>query len=296
MRRLLTLAYHFPPVGGGGVQRNRRFAEHLPDLGWTPVVVTGTGGQVARWTPLDPTLADAGLARAEVHRVPGPEPAPAAGAARLVGGLLERPDALLRWWLDGAVDVGREAGRDCDAIFASLIPYQTAEAAIALSRELGIPWIADLQDPWALDEMWLYPTGLHHRVDRRRMRRQLASAAAIVMNTPEAARRLVDAFPELAARTVVSITNGFDAADFAGPRARARRGRRLPHRAHGHDAHEHRACACAGAAGCAGCSAGSRPASTSCRARTWCCSRRCGAWARPTRTSSPASRSTSPAC
>lgn len=225
MRRLLTLAYHFPPVGGGGVQRNRRFAEHLPDLGWTPVVVTGTGGQVARWTPLDPTLADAGLARAEVHRVPGPEPAPAAGAARLVGGLLERPDALLRWWLDGAVDVGREAGRDCDAIFASLIPYQTAEAAIALSRELGIPWIADLQDPWALDEMWLYPTGLHHRVDRRRMRRQLASAAAIVMNTPEAARRLVDAFPELAARTVVSITNGFDAADFAGPRpARAEDG------------------------------------------------------------------------
>ena len=37
------------------------------------------------------------------------------------------------------------------------------------------------------------------------------------MNTPEAAARLVDAFPELAARIVVSITNGFDAADFAGP-------------------------------------------------------------------------------
>jgi glycosyltransferase involved in cell wall biosynthesis len=64
--------------------------------------------------------------------------------------------------------------------------------------------------------MWLYPTGLHHAIDKRRMRRQLASAAAIVMNTPEAAARLTREFPELASRIVLSITNGFDAADFAG--------------------------------------------------------------------------------
>ena len=89
------------------------------------------------------------------------------------------------------------------------------------------------------------------------------------MNTPEAARRLVDAFPELAAGTVVSITNGFDAADFAGPApARAEDGAfRIVHTGTMHT--EHRARACAGAAGCAGCSAGVHaPASTSCRART----------------------------
>jgi glycosyltransferase involved in cell wall biosynthesis len=217
MRRLLFLGYHYPPVGGGGVQRNRRFAEHLPSFGYDPVVITGTGSQSARWTPLDPTLADPALAGIETHRVPGPEPTPASGLTRQIAGMLDRPDELLRWWLDGAVALGREAGRDCDAIFASLIPYETARAAIRLSRELGIPWIADLQDPWALDEMWLYPTGLHHRLDKRRMRRQLASAAAIVMNTPEAAARLCRAFPELSSRIVVSITNGFDAADFAGP-------------------------------------------------------------------------------
>ena len=239
MRRLLTLAYHFPPVGGGGVQRNRRFAEHLPDLGWTPVVVTGTGGQAARWTPLGP---HARRRRAGPRRG-APRPGPRARARHRRRAPGRRPARAAR---RAAAVVARRGGRgrprgrrDCDAIFASLIPYQTTEAAIALSRELGIPWIADLQDPWALDEMWLYPTGLHHRVDRRRMRRQLASAAAIVMNTPEAARRLVDAFPELATRIVVSITNGFDAADFAGPApARADDSAfRIVHTRH--DAHEH---------------------------------------------------------
>ncbi|QEC50088.1 glycosyltransferase family 4 protein [Baekduia soli] len=217
MARLLFLAYHYPPVGGGGVQRNRRFAEHLRSFGHEPVVVTGTGSQSARWTPLDATLADPALAGLSTHRVPGPEPAPGTGTARLVNGLLDRHDPLLRWWLEGAVAAGRTAGTGCDAILASLIPYETAQAAMRLSADLGIPWIADLQDPWALDEMWLYPTGLHHRIDRRRMRRQLASAAAIVMNTPEAADRLCREFPELRSRIVASITNGFDAADFATP-------------------------------------------------------------------------------
>ncbi|HWH96196.1 MAG TPA: glycosyltransferase [Baekduia sp.] len=217
MRRLLFLAYHYPPVGGGGVQRNRRFAQHLPTYGYDPVVVTGTGTRDARWSPLDATIADPELAGLETRRVAGPEPGGDTGLPRLVNGVVDRHDSHLRWWLEGSLRVGLEAGRNCDAILASLVPYQTAETAIALSERLRIPWIADLQDPWALDEMWLYPTGLHHAIDKRRMRRQLARAAAIVMNTPEAAARLTREFPELAARIVVSITNGFDAADFAGP-------------------------------------------------------------------------------
>ena len=45
------------------------------------------------------------------------------------------------------------------------------------------------------------------------MRQELRSAAAIIMSTPEAAAELLREFPELANRPVVSITNGYDAAD-----------------------------------------------------------------------------------
>ena len=42
-------------------------------------------------------------------------------------------------------------------LYASVVPYDLAEPAARLARELGVPWVADLQDPWALDETWLYP-------------------------------------------------------------------------------------------------------------------------------------------
>lgn len=217
MRRVVFLAYHYPPVGGGGVQRNRRFVDHLPSFGWTPVVVTGTGSLDGRWTPSDPTIAEALPEGAELHRVAGPEPAPWSGLPRLLGGITERRDPALDWWIDGACSLGAQVGADCEAVLVSCVPYETAFAGVRLARELGLPWIADLQDPWALDEMWLYPSRWHHAIDRRRMRRLLGDAAAIVMNTPEAAARLTRAFPELGQRIVVSITNGFDADDFSGP-------------------------------------------------------------------------------
>jgi glycosyltransferase involved in cell wall biosynthesis len=65
--------------------------------------------------------------------------------------------------------------------------------------------------------MWVYPTALHRLRDVNRMRRTLATADAIVMNTRESARLVRRRFPELADRLVVAIPNGFDPADFAGP-------------------------------------------------------------------------------
>src|SRR5207248_11648159 len=103
---------------------------------------------------------------------------------------------------------------DVDVILASASPYDTFDAAAKLSQRLGKPWIAGLRDPWALDEMMIYPSEIHRRLEIAHMRRLLSSAAAIVMTTQESARQLVAMFPELADRPIVSIPNGYDAADF----------------------------------------------------------------------------------
>lgn len=39
-RRVLVLAYRFPPQGGGGIQRTLKFVKHLRSYGWQPVVHT----------------------------------------------------------------------------------------------------------------------------------------------------------------------------------------------------------------------------------------------------------------
>src|SRR5678815_2823742 len=37
-RKVLVLAYRFPPQGGGGVQRTLKFVKYLPQQGWLPIV------------------------------------------------------------------------------------------------------------------------------------------------------------------------------------------------------------------------------------------------------------------
>lgn len=215
MTRALVLAYHYPPLGGAAVQRNR-LVDRLPALGVDPVVITGTGRSDGRWAPADPSLGDGAGARIEVLRPEGPEPASSSGRRRQVEGLLDLRSPLARWWESRAVSLARAAG-PADLLFATLVPYESAAPAVRISRELGIPWVADLQDPWALDEMWIYPTDLHRRRDLRRMGEVLSTAAMVIMNTPEAARRVRAAFPHLDPDRVVAITNGYDAPDFEGP-------------------------------------------------------------------------------
>ena len=54
MRRVLFLAYHFPPIGGAGVQRSIRFIRLLRDFGYEPVVGFEEGLQRTIDTLLDP--------------------------------------------------------------------------------------------------------------------------------------------------------------------------------------------------------------------------------------------------
>ncbi len=120
-----------------------------------------------------------------------------------------------------------------------------------------------------LDEMQVYETGLHRRLDLRLMRRSLSSSAGIVMNTAEAAAGLAGEFPELADRTVV-LPNGYDAMDFSGrPPERSDEAFRIVHAGYLHTGLArtwHRA------RRSGDCSAGSSAASTSSRDRTCTCS------------------------
>jgi glycosyltransferase involved in cell wall biosynthesis len=214
-RRVLMLARHFPPIGGAGVHRSVGYARHLPRYGYWPAVVTGAGQTRDRWSPRDPALLAGLPSDAEIHRLPYPEPDHDTGMrARVNRWLLRRPP-WIQAWVQGAVEEGRRVAGDAELILASCIPYETAEAGAMLSAELGIPWIADLEDPWALDEMFVQPTALHQRVAFARMRRSLATASAIVTCAPEAASRFREALPEFEGKLIEAVPIGFEPESFA---------------------------------------------------------------------------------
>jgi glycosyltransferase involved in cell wall biosynthesis len=216
-RRLLFHSYHFPPIGGSGAQRPLRMATYLPEHGYDPIVVTGGGATTDRWAPEDRTLVAELPAGLEIRRVPaGDEPGPPSRWRGRAERWLRRPSRWGEWWVGGSTAAGARL-TDCDLVYVWMQPYISAEAGVLLSRKLGKPWVADLGDPWALDEMMAYPSAVHRRLDERRMARSLGTAAAIVMSTQEAVERLRSTFPTLADRPLLAIPNGFDAADFAGP-------------------------------------------------------------------------------
>jgi glycosyltransferase involved in cell wall biosynthesis len=217
MTPVLMIAYYFPPIGGAGVQRAVKFARHLPACGYLPVVLTGPGKAEGRWTPEDASLADDVPPSVPVHRVAFQAP-PNGLHAKLRHRLgLESPWDMA--WRAAVIEGGEPIARAAGArlIFATMSPFASAQAAAELGRRLGLPWVADLRDPWALDEMRVYLTAAHRAIDRRRMGRDLASAEAIVMNTPESRRRLLEAFPHIDPDRVDVITNGYDAEDFRQP-------------------------------------------------------------------------------
>jgi glycosyltransferase involved in cell wall biosynthesis len=214
-RRILLVARFLPPLGGAGVHRSLGTVRHLPEHGYDVRVITGSGGGLDRWSPEDPGLLAGMPAGTDVRRLPGPEPTDppwTRRAERLAG----RQTPWVRWWLKGIVDLGLEAGADADLIYVSCAPYETAWAGARLARLLGKPWIADLEDPWALDEMRVHPSGLHRRLDIHRMRRALSTASAVVTCAPETAARMRTALPQPVAEHVTNVEIGFDAAAFTG--------------------------------------------------------------------------------
>jgi glycosyltransferase involved in cell wall biosynthesis len=218
VKRVLMVAYHFPPIGGAGVQRTVKFARYLPELGYLPDVLTGHGSGVDESLGEDVTLAEELPSQTAIHRISEPEPRRASTNRARLERWLRLESAWRRWWVRGAIDAGATVERP-DVIFATMSPFDSAEVGAVLAKAHGVPWVADLRDPWALDEMLVWPTALQRIAETRSMRRHLRRADAIVMNTAESAAELGRRFPELAARTAV-ITNGFDAADFRAPLAK----------------------------------------------------------------------------
>lgn len=215
---VLFIAYYFPPIGGSGVQRTLKFVQYLPAEGFPPAVITGPnvrGTRGDRWSPRDHSLSGLIPPEVSVHRILTDPPAPRSGLHRRVERWLAFPSASETWWIRTVTDLGSLVGGGAKVIFATMSPYESGEAARRLSQRLGIPWVADLRDPWALDDIQIYPSWFHRQIDLKRMERVLSTASLIIMNTHAATAALKKKIPSLDNKPIITITNGFDGSDFA---------------------------------------------------------------------------------
>ncbi|MCB1961520.1 MAG: glycosyltransferase [Rhodocyclaceae bacterium] len=212
MKKVLMVAFHFPPIqGSSGVQRTLRFARHLPEFGWQPIILTAHPRAYPSTT--DDQLADI-PDNVTVLR------APAWDASRhfSIGGrypaLLARPDRWISWWL-GAVPAGLRAIKQLqpDALW-STYPIATAHRiAASLHGRSQLPWIADFRDPMAQED---YPTDpAVWRSFARIEAHAMTHAKHCTFTTPSAMAHYQQRYAPPAGRLQL-IENGYDEESFAG--------------------------------------------------------------------------------
>lgn len=211
MSSVLLIAYHFPPLAGSsGIQRTLRFVQHLPELGWQPLVLTAHPRAYER-TGRD-LLAEVPEAT-RVVRALAFDTARHFSIAGRYPGLLATPD---RWvsWLPGAVAAGLAIiGRQRPQVIWSTYPIATAHMIGAtLQRISGLPWIADFRDPMAQPG---YPADARVWRSFKRLEERAAERAALcTFTTPGAARLYGERYPRARERMVV-LENGYDEESFA---------------------------------------------------------------------------------
>lgn len=231
MKRVLFLAYLFPPIANSGTQRPLKFVKYLSQFGWQPTVVTAAhpgghrvdegmladipaGVRVVRVPMVNEQVGDA------IRKWSGGSKFGERVAASVSWRLRERfrkPD-LYALWRPAARRAALRLMREdhYDAIYATGFPWTTLLTALDLSKATGRPLVADFRDPWAGED--LFRSERPPVEEERPLERQVVEhAAAVVTVAPTMTRRMIAAYPELSAAKFSTIFNGFDPADLAAP-------------------------------------------------------------------------------
>ena len=236
-KKVLIIAYYWPPSGGSGVQRWLKFVKYLPQWGWEPYV----------FTPENPsfTIRDESLMKdipleAEVIRFPiwepydsffklsgafGKKSRPADMVTTKNKSLLQRIATFVRanflipdprvFWVRPSVKFLHDflIENQIRTIITTGPPHSIHLIGYRLKKKNpSLRWLADFRDPWSewglLDSLNVgaFARNLHRKLEHK----VLASADKIITITPFYVRK----FEALAKRKITLLTNGYDEDDF----------------------------------------------------------------------------------
>lgn len=232
-KRVLFVAYFFPPLGGAGVQRSLKFVRYLPELGWEPTVLTVRGQDY--WMA-DATLADelgdgvrivrtASLTGLGLLRRLMPKQAGAPDKPRGSGPMVDLLRSIASWcfvpdsyigWFPFALRAAKAelARRPYDLIYTTSSPDSAHLIGRALARDTGLPWIADFRDPWTRRMAFAPPTALHRRWHEQLEASVCREARAITVTAEATRQDFLSLLCELTPEKISVITNGYDESDF----------------------------------------------------------------------------------
>jgi glycosyltransferase involved in cell wall biosynthesis/SAM-dependent methyltransferase len=239
-RKVLMVAYAFPPIGGPGVQRTLKFVKYLRDFGWEPIVLTV--GNTA-WETKDESLLKEIPEEVAIIRIDDIK------AEQLDNAFLNRlfnmygeiindntlfqkylkalksdkdglnnylfiPEYQAAWALKVVESIERYIDmNEIDLVYTSADPNADNFIGYFLKKNYKKPWVADFRDAWTKNPYTNYDKqGIKYEIECRMEQNIVPYADYVLTATPLISKDFTNDL-NLAGK-VETITNGYDEADF----------------------------------------------------------------------------------
>jgi glycosyltransferase involved in cell wall biosynthesis len=226
-RKVLIIAYYFPPMGLSGVQRTVKFAKFLPKYGWKPTVLTveptgyyafddtllkeaeEAGVKIVRTLSYDVNRI---LKKRGVIKMP---PEWMRKVLQFFGDLFFIPDTKIGWKSPAIKTASNLIDKEhFDVVFATAPPQTDFLIGAALKRKYDIPLVVDYRDAWLEYPFKYFPTPLHRLWHAHLEKQVLKAADRVIVTHRRVKESILRRNKTLDYNEVIIISQGFDAEDF----------------------------------------------------------------------------------
>lgn len=227
MKKVLIIAYYFPPLGGSGVQRTLKFVKYLPQFGWQPTVLTV--GNTAYYAKDDSLLKEIESLNIRIIRTQSNDPnslihkkkdivkMPKERNRRILNFISDMffiPDNKIGWKRH-AVKAASEvlAKEKFDVIFATAPPATDFLIGVELKKRFNVPLVVDYRDSWLSYPFKFFPTPLHRYLHFRKEKMVLHKSDMITVTHRRVKEEILTRHRFLRHEDVVILPHGFDPED-----------------------------------------------------------------------------------
>lgn len=230
-RKVLVVAYYFPPMGLSGVQRTLKFVKYLPFYGWMPTVLTvEPRGYLAKDSSLLDELKETGI---EIVRTQAAGPGRLFRKREVVNLPSERVRKVMRMvsdtfflpdnkigWRRRAVRTALELHKkkDFDLVFATAPPFTDFLIGADIKKAINKPLVFDYRDPWVDSPFLFFPTPLHRLRHVLMEKKALRASSFVVTTNRRVKEQLIARHKFVTYHDIEIIPQGYDPEDLEAAR------------------------------------------------------------------------------
>lgn len=252
-KKVLVIAYFFPPLGGSGVQRTMKFVKYMNRLGYNPVVATVKDGHNFAYDleMLNEIPKDVNVYRSNsgeklwlrniIEKVDSTIKKVKSNKEELVETSVKEhkednnegreslktkifnyleynvyvPDSKIRWYKHAVSNIKNKVLKEnkFDVLYSTSYPYTDHLIGLEIKKTTGLRWVADFRDPWVGNEAIMGRYD-EKRIDKeKKLEREVVKYADKVINVTEPITEMYKKRYPEYAEKFITITNGFDKED-----------------------------------------------------------------------------------